>query len=196
MADQKQWPSVGLAVSDNIQCTANISKFTNILTVCWLLTYNGFSEVAPQWALASYSCIIGQTEFFNARKEEIAWTLHVGSIQFNDSDAQRVAVDRIIAYPQVMVLIFFFFNTIANSKWFYRPNSNISCTLEMRFCWNYRNRLFSAVLCRRCACRQIPWHRHRTISSAKPPVGAFKFLVVSVGLTFFLNGIGANHIVK
>lgn len=80
IADQSQWSHVALAVSDALQCTASI--------------------IAPQWALASYSCISGKTEFFNTRKEDVVWTLHAGSSLFNDSQAERITVERLIPYPQ------------------------------------------------------------------------------------------------
>lgn len=99
----KKWPAVALAISDALQCTANIGKFLFVFFFCELLSITSlFVLVAPMWALASYSCIVGKTEFFNARKEDVFWTLRAGSIHVNDSDVQQVSVERIVTYPQVI----------------------------------------------------------------------------------------------
>jgi hypothetical protein len=81
-----QMPSLALVYSGNtgMKCTATI--------------------VAPRWALASYSCIIGQTEFINGRGTELSWTLFSGSSEFdesvNNTNVQTVHVKQIVVYPQ------------------------------------------------------------------------------------------------
>lgn len=62
--------------------------------------------MAPQWVLASYSCIIGQTEFVNARKDEVKWTLYAGSSSFDENNlqepnTQQIDIAQIYTYPQV-----------------------------------------------------------------------------------------------
>lgn len=98
VANASEWTSVALAVSDGLQCTANLSELNYLLFVCnfvKLILFNWI--VAPQWALASYSCIAGKSEFFNRRKDDVQWTLQVGNI----GQQQFVPVETTLTYPQV-----------------------------------------------------------------------------------------------
>uniref|UniRef100_A0A182UJ58 Scavenger receptor class A n=1 Tax=Anopheles melas TaxID=34690 RepID=A0A182UJ58_9DIPT len=93
-SDPNQWPSLALAFSNNaaVKCTASI--------------------VSPRWALASYTCIMGKTEFVNNRNVgDMSWKLFAGSALFNasledtaaaaaDASYQIVDVKRVVPYPQ------------------------------------------------------------------------------------------------
>lgn len=92
-SEPEQLPSLALVYSNDaaIKCTANI--------------------VSPRWALASYSCIMGKTEFIDNRNVgELTWMLFAGTSHFNSSlvsgsDRQNgtfqvVEVRRIVPYPQ------------------------------------------------------------------------------------------------
>lgn len=66
--------------------------------------------MAPQWVLASYSCIIGKTEFVNARKDEVKWTLYAGSSSLDENNlhepnVQQIDIAQIYTYPQVNLAI-------------------------------------------------------------------------------------------
>lgn len=57
--------------------------------------------VAPRWALASYSCVFGKTNYAHDLIGHISWTLQIG----NNVNVQRINVERIYTYPQVYFLI-------------------------------------------------------------------------------------------
>lgn len=65
--------------------------------------------IAPRWAIASYSCIAGATEFISGRTSEINWSLFAGSSKFtenitDDKQIQRIKIKQILTYPQVCFL--------------------------------------------------------------------------------------------
>ena len=101
-----KWPNLALAVNENstVRCTSTIGKsLTSMMSHAMLIPSS--IAVAPKWALASYSCIIGKTEFVSRRKDDISWWLYTGISHFDSSsdlpNTQRVEVARIYAYPQV-----------------------------------------------------------------------------------------------
>lgn len=64
--------------------------------------------ISPMWVLASYSCVIGKTEFIYRNEEHnIKWSLYAGSSVFeddfktNETVAQLANVSHIVEYPQV-----------------------------------------------------------------------------------------------
>lgn len=97
--------SAALAISTGLPCPANIS--TAVFAQC--VQVNGFAKlcllrphpVAPQWALASYSCISGKSEPNAGHQVGLDWSIRIGN--GNDRLQQTIAVEQIIAYPQVSV---------------------------------------------------------------------------------------------
>lgn len=65
-----------------------------------LIEFPTFDTVAPQWALASYSCLFGNAVSASSIVfNEISWTLQVDG---NDEQSnQKLNIDRIYTYPQV-----------------------------------------------------------------------------------------------
>lgn len=129
-----------------------------LLWLLWLIIINLFilflfsRSVAPQWALASYSCIIGKTEFVNARKNEVKWTLYAGSSSFDESNLQKMNntqiadIAQIYTYPQVFFWeTFWWLELCGLIKVFcfcfcFRQNISTSSIREMLFYWNWRDR--------------------------------------------------------
>lgn len=58
-----------------------------------------FDTVAPQWALASVSCMFGNAVSASSISNEISWILQVeGS---DENSTQKLNIERIYTYPQV-----------------------------------------------------------------------------------------------
>lgn len=61
-----------------------------------------FDTVAPQWALASYSCLFGNAISASSISNEISWTLQVDDSDDNGANSiQKLNIERIYSYPQV-----------------------------------------------------------------------------------------------
>ena len=91
--DTSEFPSLAILFNKeyNLKCTTTI--------------------VSPMWVLASYSCVIGKTEFIYRNEEHnIKWSLYAGASAFkddnkaNDTVAQIVNISQIVEYPQVNFL--------------------------------------------------------------------------------------------
>lgn len=101
---ESKWSTLATAVSENstARCTATIGKrIFEFLTFQCLEIINRwcFDTVAPQWALASYSCLFGNAVSTSSLPNEISWTLQVGGNDENTT--QKLNIDRIYTYPQV-----------------------------------------------------------------------------------------------
>jgi len=81
-SDSKNFPSLALAVSETVRCTATI--------------------VAPQWALASYSCVMGKSKKIT-ENEDVPWRLQLGT-----NETIEVPIVRIVKYPQAKFKHFFY----------------------------------------------------------------------------------------
>lgn len=86
-------------------------------------------SVAPQWALASYSCVMGKSKKIT-ENEDVPWRLQVGS---SVNETIQVPIARIYKYPQVR-------NdgklSVPSGLYhfpLYRPNSNTSSIRAMLF---------------------------------------------------------------
>lgn len=90
-------PSLALAVSETVRCTATIGK-SHILLHNHKTCINVCVSVAPKWALASYSCVMGKSEKI-IENENVPWTLYVGGSTVNKT--VQVPIVRIFKYPQV-----------------------------------------------------------------------------------------------
>lgn len=158
--------------------------FSNIIGV-------GNVSVSPRWALASYSCMMGKTEFIDNRNiAEMDWKLFAGTSQFNftmirgnnaNSSYQVVDVLRIVPYPQVCMTHFILvqsrskppistgqIQTIPLHRRCRTTAADQAAPVQWtdRQClpgtWR-RNRSGSAVSDRRLGCRSIGHSHYRTV---------------------------------